>query len=218
MLTPRWASSSASRESALAKGDEGTGANGKKFAKLQTVHNYRGLTEDEHDRAMALTDAPTEEKVEFIFGLMAELRFQTHQTAKELAWAWGLKVNTVRAYCARAGDVFRMMARHERSPEEYRQQIQLRYEHLTNMALQAKKPMLSTNRETGEQTIVYADAPNVQAAITATKAMAELQGAHRNAVVEAQKNQYIEDDESLEDMLKMAQKKLEEEDDDGHQT
>ena len=201
----------------MAKGDEGTGSNGKKFAKLATVHDYRGLSEDEHQRALAVADAPIEEKVRFIFELMSTLRFQSHRTAKELSWAWNLKVGTVRGYCSRAKDIYNVMARHEQSPDAYRQEIQLRYEHLTQLALEAKKPMLKTDKETGEQEIVYAEAPDVKAAITATKAIAELQGAHRNAVVEAMKNKYEEQDMSLEEMLSLAQKKIEEEDDNGHQ-
>jgi len=190
----------------------GTGAEGKKFAKLATVHDYRGLSEDEHEKALAVADAPIEEKVRFIFELMSTLRFQTHRTAKELSWAWNLKIGTVRGYCSRAKDIFNVMSRHEQSPDAYRQEIQLKYEHLTNLALQAKKPMLKTNKETGEQEIVYAEAPDVKAAITATKAIAELQGAHRNAVVEAMKNKYEEQDMGLEEMLALAQKKIEEED------
>ena len=189
---------------------EGTGPAGRKFRKLDTVSNYDGLTDNEIERAVALIGAGTEAKVEFIFELMSTLRFQTHRTAKELSYAWNLNINTVRGYCARAKDIFNFMAQHERSPDAYRQEIQLRYEHLTNMALQAEKPMLKTDKETGEQEIVYAKAPDIKAAITATKAIAELQAAHRNAVVEANRNQYTERDLSLEQLSELMKEELNE--------
>ena len=192
---------------------EGTGPAGRKFRKLDTVANYDGLTDDELEKAVALVGAGTEAKVEFIFELMSTLRFQQHRTAKELSYAWNLNVNTVRGYCSRARDIFNFMAQHERSPDAYRQEIQLRYEHLTNMALQAQKPMLKTDKETGEQEIVYANAPDIKAAITATKAMAELQGAHRNAVVEAARNQYVEKELSLEQLSELMKDELNETDD-----